>query len=462
VGHGRVFAGTFDDHVSTIAHRWAAHTAKERTVAVVASTNEHVDALNAAIQQLRIDLGQLDADTSAGIAGGERAMIGDHVVTRRNDRRIVTDHGEPIRNRELWTVTDIGHDGSLTVTANRGHATAVLPVEYIHDHVRLGYAATEHGVQGDTTTIGIELVSTATTRRGAYVGLTRGRDDNTVLVVTDSHDLDEARDVLDRIVTIDRADIPATTQRRELAVADRNPRRPPPRWEVPDWLPTFGASITNELAAVEARFADAQTRLSMLRSQLPGAEHHLAVAERQLDPYRPAIDRAAADAKAAQERMWTAHNRSLHLKGRQRRAAEHEHQAATLDRDVAKQREAHARSIAQPATDAVSAAAQRVHEIRQSIENERITLQWTAGPEQVREHRSLRAAVDEWERWANGRPVAPARLTAMIDTLRSDFAAERTECAGLAAIVDEWANAHGVDLTPTSPKTVERSAGIEL
>ena len=70
-------------------------------MSVVASTNEHVDALNAAIQGLRVHVAELDPATSTRIADGERAMIGDHVVTRRNDRRITTDDGEPIRNREL-------------------------------------------------------------------------------------------------------------------------------------------------------------------------------------------------------------------------------------------------------------------------------------------------------------------------------------------------------------------------
>ena len=38
-----------------------------------------------------------------------------------------------------------------------------------------------------------------------------------ILVVTDTHQPRDAREVLERILTIDRADIPATTQRRQLA-----------------------------------------------------------------------------------------------------------------------------------------------------------------------------------------------------------------------------------------------------
>ncbi len=40
-----------------------------------------------------------------------------------------------------------------------------------------------------------------------YVAMTRGRDDNRVYVVTDTHDMSDARDVLERIVASDRADV---------------------------------------------------------------------------------------------------------------------------------------------------------------------------------------------------------------------------------------------------------------
>ena len=44
--------------------------------------------------------------------------------------------------------------------------------------------------------------------------MTRGRDENTVCVITETHDVTAARDVLDAVLAADRADIPATTQRR--------------------------------------------------------------------------------------------------------------------------------------------------------------------------------------------------------------------------------------------------------
>jgi len=46
-----------------------------------------------------------------------------------------------------------------------------------------------------------------------------------MLVVTEEPDVDEARDVLERVLASDPVDIPATTQRRNLAADDRAPRK---------------------------------------------------------------------------------------------------------------------------------------------------------------------------------------------------------------------------------------------
>ena len=237
--HGRIVAGTLDDHLARIAATWIDHHDTGRTLAVVASTNDHVDTINHAIQTARLAAGHLDPTMATRIAGGETAHVGDVVATRRNDRRLVTSHGEPVRNRDTWTVTAIHRDGSITVSHQAGHGDVTLPADYVRDHVRLGYAATEHGWQSDTVDTAIALTSPATTRRGLYVAATRGRDTNTLCVVTDSDDIAEARDVLEAVLAADRADVPATTQRRTLAQTVHQPAATPiRRCEVPAWFPT--------------------------------------------------------------------------------------------------------------------------------------------------------------------------------------------------------------------------------
>ena len=172
--HDRIVAGPLEDHLGRLAVTWIAQTTAGRSVAITAATNDHVDAVNAAIQAGR-RVGHLDPNNAVSIGGGEHAHPGDVVATRANDRSRRTDAGQMVRNRELWTVISTHPDGSLTVSHRGGHGTVTLPVDYAQQHVRLGYAATEYGNQSETVDVAIELVSAATTHRGLYVGATRGR-----------------------------------------------------------------------------------------------------------------------------------------------------------------------------------------------------------------------------------------------------------------------------------------------
>ena len=119
--HGRIVAGTLVDHLHHIADSWIDAHQRGRTLAVVASTNEHVDLINRAVQFARFNAGHLDRRDGVWLAAGEVAVVGDVVATRRNDRRLTTTSGEPVRNRDTWTVTTIEVDGSITVSHRAGH-----------------------------------------------------------------------------------------------------------------------------------------------------------------------------------------------------------------------------------------------------------------------------------------------------------------------------------------------------
>jgi conjugative relaxase-like TrwC/TraI family protein len=286
--HGRVGAGTFEALVADAARQWIDYRAAGRSVAVVAEINEHVDALNHAIQQLRRQYRQL-GDRTIRIAGGESAAVGDVVVTRRNNRALRTSRGEPVRNRDRWTVTAVGRDGSLTMSHDHGHGQVSLRAEYAREHVRLGYAATAHGHQGDTVDVSLTVVTAATTHRSLYVGATRGRDLNRLLVVTDEPDL--ARDVLEEVLTNDRADLPAVAQRRLLA--EQEPRR------------------SRETA--EARVAAARRALTKAKEgtdphlrSLRDAEHAVEEAQRDVWAARRAADDAPLLRRRAASRLLTA------------------------------------------------------------------------------------------------------------------------------------------------------------
>lgn len=456
IAHGRVHAAPFDEHIATATQRWLDATAAGEIAAVIASTNQHVDALNAAIQRAR----HLDPTATAAIGGGETAMVGDQIVTRRNDRTITTSAGDPIRNRERWTVTAITDDGSLTVSPIRGHGTAVLPADYTRQHVRLGYAATEHGVQGDTVTAGIELATEATSRRGLYVALTRGQRDNTVLVVTDTHDIAKARDILERILTNDRVDLPATAQRRELAATDHTPRRPEPtpRCSIPDWLPDLKATIRTELATAEHAAVRHDEQRALLETRLVQAKQHLTLAERGLDPYRPALAAAHADIEEAQNRIYAANNTALRSKGRHKRRAQNDARTATADRAAAQDHQREIEEVASPARGQVHAAAIEVHQLEQYLRSQDVLDRWHNPHARAAQLRELHAAVYDWQQWAIGRPIPLDRITTVAATLRA--ADEFAGAQPLADVLHQWAAMHGVEIHP--PQVSVQGPSIEL
>ena len=190
--HGRVRAGTLNEHLNQLASKWIDHHRAAETVAITATSNTQVDAINDAVQRARQRRDEIGVGGGVEIGGGQHAYIGDVVVTRRNDRTLTTTRGDTVRNRDRWTVAATHPDGTITVTAESGRGQIRLPADYTVAHVRLGYAATEHGNQGVTVDVAYQLVSAATTRRGLYVGATRGRHANQFHVI--AADLTDARD----------------------------------------------------------------------------------------------------------------------------------------------------------------------------------------------------------------------------------------------------------------------------
>ena len=66
--HDRIIPDSLDAHLDRMATTWIAHHDRGETVALVASTNDHVDAINRAVQAARIDAGHLDG--SGGVDCG--------------------------------------------------------------------------------------------------------------------------------------------------------------------------------------------------------------------------------------------------------------------------------------------------------------------------------------------------------------------------------------------------------
>lgn len=223
---------------------------RHRRVSLVTSTNDEADAINTAIQERRLQLGQLRTDRIAVGQGEQRLLEGDVVQTRRNDR----DTG--VENRALWTIRHITSTGIDLVSLTDSGDTRTVTPDYCAGHVHLAYASTVHGIQGETTDASI--VGPGVDAAGLYVGMTRGRTHNEAIAIARS-----PRGAADQIADSMLRGIPEVTiddsiraAHAELDRAARTPTTAAPDSAKTDreWL----RAARDRLIDLDARIAAAQ------------------------------------------------------------------------------------------------------------------------------------------------------------------------------------------------------------
>ena len=458
---GRIIPGTLGEHLDTIADYWTGHHARGDTTAITTTTNDHVDAINQHIQQLRIDQGDLDPAWSAPIADGSEVLVGDIVATRRNDRHLHTSSGDTVRNRELWTITDIGTGGDVTVTQVGGHGTITLPAGYVRDHVRLGYAATEPGNQSDTQTGSITLATPATTGRGLYVAVTRGEQENLILTVTETHDITEARDILKAIIASDRADIPAVTQRRQLAEQHHQAPRPQARCQIPDWFNGLRQEAVCDYRDARQALEDSQTRGQRLEDAVEAAQQQFTAADIACRPFDAIVDTATQDVKRAQDARRNA-QRDLDDTGRfgRRRARV---QIADADARLAEANETHkvAEGHARPTREILAAMRINLASARRDYDVHDQIARWSYLPERLEAAEQRIDALDGWRDWADGKFIADGTVVGVMHGLSGEARSDGSGAYNvLADVIIRWAQTRGLDVSRPTP-TIEHR-GIEL
>lgn len=144
-------------------------------VALVVATNDDADALNEAIQQRRLDAGELNERDLAIGQQQQRLLVGDRVQTRRNDRRNEVD------NRALWVIRTVHRAGVDLVSEVDAGVIRTVSHMYAAEHLHLAYATTIHGIQGET--VDVSIVGPGVDAPGLYVGMTRGRRHNAAVVI---------------------------------------------------------------------------------------------------------------------------------------------------------------------------------------------------------------------------------------------------------------------------------------
>ena len=180
--HGRIIEAGRDDLLDALFQAWKNDMDSGLSSVMIAGDLGTVAELNRRARADRVAAGAV-ADDGVDVAAGGTAGVGEVVVTRQNDRRLLAGT-HWVRNGDRWTVTEVGSDGSLTVRGLKGGASITLPGWYVRDHVELGYAATAHRAQGRTTDTAHALISPTTTREVLYVAASRGRRGNWIYVDT--------------------------------------------------------------------------------------------------------------------------------------------------------------------------------------------------------------------------------------------------------------------------------------
>ncbi len=234
-GRDRIHEVSRDQAMDQAYADWRADRAIGPRSLLVAKSNDTVAALNARARGDLVAAGAVEA-SGATLRGEVTAGVGDTVVTRTVDRTIAAGaKGDFVRNGDLWRITAIGEDASLSVQRIDGSLTAVLPAAYAAASVDLGYATTAHRSQGMTVDRSRTITEPGMSRQELYVAASRGRQENHLYtVVEDGLDLDlhhqpdprsDAETVLARVITTDGNERSATetieTEQEAAGALDR-------------------------------------------------------------------------------------------------------------------------------------------------------------------------------------------------------------------------------------------------
>jgi conjugative relaxase-like TrwC/TraI family protein len=224
--HGRVHVGDIATTTEDAFSAWVADRAAGLDAIMIAPTRQLVAQLNRRAREHRLD--HSPAGSEVSLADGNRASVGDVIITRRNHRRLRLTATDWVKNGDRWTITRVAKHGDLTVRHTRSHLTVRLPIEYVRASTGLGYATTIHAAQGVSADTMHGLLTGQESRQQLYTMLTRGRHVNHLYlqVVGDGDPHTVIRpdtisprtptETLQQILARDEAPVSASTVLREL------------------------------------------------------------------------------------------------------------------------------------------------------------------------------------------------------------------------------------------------------
>jgi conjugative relaxase-like TrwC/TraI family protein len=221
----RVHVGDPTTTLDNVFNGWQTDRSQGLDAIMLAPTRELVSRLNQRARSHR--LAGTTADQEVELADGNRASVGDLIITRANDRRLRLTPTDWVKNGDRWTILHLTRNGGLKVRHVRNGRIVTLPHDYVETSVELGYATTVHAAQGVTADTMNGVVTGEESRQQLYTMLSRGRAANRLYIAVvgdgdphavlqpDNVHLRTATDLLQQILARDASPQSASTLQRE-------------------------------------------------------------------------------------------------------------------------------------------------------------------------------------------------------------------------------------------------------
>jgi conjugative relaxase-like TrwC/TraI family protein len=190
---GRVYHGPRDRVYDDAVMLWSNDFLRGLSTLLLAASNEEAAELARLARERLIRLGRISGANEVTLADGNHAGTGDLVRARLNTR--IDADGQTLANRDTIRIEGLAGTGEkrMAVVARQTgpgewSRPFFVPASYLEKSAELDYAGNIHVAQGRTVDTSHVVAGEGMSRDQLYVGMSRGREKNTLHVPTGAPD----------------------------------------------------------------------------------------------------------------------------------------------------------------------------------------------------------------------------------------------------------------------------------